>query len=72
MANLDRAGALSAEDTLTVRLEEGLGGDPFPYGVEANRGGLEALTRYAFDQNITSRKYAVEELFPPETLDLVG
>ena len=72
LANLDRAGALSAEDMLTIQLEEGLGGDPFPYGVEANRGGLEALTRYAFDQNITSRKYAVEELFPPETLDLVG
>jgi 4,5-dihydroxyphthalate decarboxylase len=72
LANLDRTGKLSAEDALTVQLEKGIGGDPFPYGVEANRGGLEALTRYAFDQNITSRKYAVEELFPPETLDLIG
>jgi 4,5-dihydroxyphthalate decarboxylase len=71
-ANLDRTGELSAEDALTVRLEEGLGGDPFPFGVEANRGGLEALTRYAFDQKITSRKYAVEELFAPGTLELTG
>ncbi|HSR55841.1 MAG TPA: ABC transporter substrate-binding protein [Alphaproteobacteria bacterium] len=72
LLNLDRTGNLSAEDALTVRLEKGIGGDPFPYGVEPNRGGLEALTRYAYDQNITSRKYAVEELFAKGTLDLVG
>lgn len=72
LSNLNRSGKLSAEDALTVQLEKGVGGDPFPYGVEANRGGLEALTRYAFDQQITSRKYTVEELFPRETLDLVG
>ncbi len=71
-ANLDRSGELSPEDALTVQLEAGLGGDPFPYGVEPNRKGLEALTESAFDQKITSRKYAVEELFAPATLDLVG
>ncbi len=72
LAGLDRSGELSAEDALTVRLETGLGGDPFPYGVEPNRKGLEELTRAAFDQHITSRKYAVEELFAPGTLELVG
>ncbi len=71
-ANLDRSGELSPEDALTVQLEAGLGGDPFPYGVEPNRKGLEALTESAFAQQITSRKYAVEELFAPATLDLVG
>ncbi|MDX1486388.1 MAG: ABC transporter substrate-binding protein [Alphaproteobacteria bacterium] len=71
-ANLDRSGELSAEDALTVRLEAGIGGDPFPYGVEPNRKGLEELTRSAFAQNITSRTYTVEELFAPGTLDLVG
>lgn len=71
-AQLDRSGELSTEDALTVRLEKGLGGDPFPYGVEPNRKGLETLTRAAFDQKITSRKYAVEELFAEGTLDLVG
>lgn len=71
-ANLDRSGDLSAEDKLTVKLENGLDGDPFPYGVEPNRKGLEALTQTAFDQLITSRKYAVEELFSESTLDLIG
>jgi 4,5-dihydroxyphthalate decarboxylase len=71
-ANIDRSGELSAEDALTVQLEEGLGGDPFPYGIEPNRKGLEALTENAFDQKITSRKYSVEELFAAGTLDLVG
>ncbi len=71
-ANLDRSGELSAEDALTLRLEEGLGGDPFPYGVEPNRKGLQALTESAFDQKITSRKFSVEELFAAGTLDLVG
>ena len=70
--NLDRSGDLSAEDALTVKLENGLDGDPFPYGLAPNRKGLEALTQTAFDQLITTRKYAVEELFPERTLDLVG
>lgn len=71
-ANLDRSGDLSAEDALTVKLENGLDGDPFPYGLAPNRKGLEALTQTAFDQLITTRKYAVEELFPESTLDLIG
>ena len=70
--SLDRSGDLSAEDALTVKLENGLDGDPFPYGLAPNRKGLEALTQTAFDQLITTRKYAVEELFPESTLDLVG
>lgn len=71
-ANLDRSGDLSAEDALTVKLENGIGGDPFPYGLEPNRKGLEALIQSAFDQLITTRKFSVEELFPESTLDLVG
>ena len=71
-ANLDRSGDLSAEDALTVKLENGLDGDAFPYGLEPNRKGLEALTQTAFDQLITTRKYSVEELFPESTLDLLG
>ncbi|MDC0033390.1 ABC transporter substrate-binding protein, partial [Alphaproteobacteria bacterium] len=71
-ANLGRSGDLPEEDALTVKLENGLDGDPFPYGLEPNRKGLEALTQTAFDQLITTRKYSVEELFPESTLDLVG
>ncbi len=39
------------------------GGDPFPYGVEANRPTLEALVRYMVEQHFIPRAIAVEELF---------
>lgn len=38
-------------------------GDPFPYGIEANRKALEAITQFGVDQHMTPRKYTVEELF---------
>lgn len=74
LEKLDRnAGNLSAEDRLTVELERGVDGDPFPYGVGgANRKALEALARTACDQHITPRVYTVEELFAKGTLDLEG
>lgn len=72
LSGLDRGGDLSAEDALTVQLETGLGGDPFPYGVEPNRKALEALTRLAAEQHITPDRFTVEELFAAGTLDLVG
>lgn len=72
LSGLDRSGDLSAEDALTVQLETGVGGDPFPYGVDSNRKALETLTQMAVDQHITPTKYSVEELFAEGTLDLVG
>ena len=38
-------------------------GDPFPFGIEANRKALETITQFAVDQHMVPRKYAVEELF---------
>jgi 4,5-dihydroxyphthalate decarboxylase len=35
-----------------------------PDGIEANRGALNLLARYAFEQGITPRTLAVEELYP--------
>jgi 4,5-dihydroxyphthalate decarboxylase len=72
LAGLERSGDLSAEDALTVRLEAGLGGDPFPNGVEPNRKALEALVQMAADQHITPRKFTVEELFADGTHGLSG
>lgn len=46
-----------------------MGDDYWPYGVEANRTALEALTRYSFQQGLTPRQLAIEELFAPSTLD---
>jgi 4,5-dihydroxyphthalate decarboxylase len=43
-------------------------GDPYAYGFEANRTILEAMTRYSYEQGLSERKVAPEELFAPETL----
>lgn len=37
--------------------------DMFPFGVEANRKGLELIVQYAFEQKIIPRRFAVDELF---------
>ena len=41
------------------------GGDPWPYGVEANRPTLEALVRYMAEQSLITAPIPVEELFVP-------
>ena len=71
--SLARAGDLNASrfplpwlPNYAGRMAELFGGDPFPYGVEANRRTLEAFLGHASDQGITSRPLAVEELFPPQ------
>jgi 4,5-dihydroxyphthalate decarboxylase len=38
-------------------------GDPFPFGIEANRKALEAMTQFAVDQRMVPRRYTPEELF---------
>jgi 4,5-dihydroxyphthalate decarboxylase len=46
-----------------------MGADFWPYGVEANRAGLETFLRYAFEQGVAARRVALDELFAKETLD---
>lgn len=46
-----------------------MGNDFWPYGVEANCRTLETFLRYCFEQGLTPKKLAVEDLFPKETLD---
>jgi 4,5-dihydroxyphthalate decarboxylase len=53
-----------ADNTLLSR--ELLGENFWPYGIEPNRQTLEAFTQYAFEQGVSHRKVAVEELFVPE------
>jgi 4,5-dihydroxyphthalate decarboxylase len=45
-----------------------MGEDFWPYGIEKNRATLEAATRWSFEQHLSPRKLAVEELFAPETV----
>jgi len=46
------------------RMTDLMGGDPFPYGVEANRRTLEQLLLYAHQQGIAHRLATPEEVFP--------
>jgi 4,5-dihydroxyphthalate decarboxylase len=43
-------------------------GDPFPYGVSANRPVLEAMTKYSYEQGLSNRHVELDELFAPETI----
>jgi len=45
------------------RVQEIIGGDPLPYGVEPNRAVLEQLLDHAVAQRILSRRPTVDELF---------
>ncbi|HZO96721.1 MAG TPA: hypothetical protein VFB42_05050 [Gaiellaceae bacterium] len=50
---------------LHARVREVLGGDPLPYGVEANRAVLEQLVDHAVAQRILTRRPSLDELFAP-------
>lgn len=57
---------------LTHLLEENralLGGDFWPYGIKANRKAIEAILRYHHEQGLTTRRFAVEEVFVPYLMD---
>jgi 4,5-dihydroxyphthalate decarboxylase len=44
-------------------------GDPFPFGISANRKAIEAMIQFAQEQQIISRKFTADELFASETVD---
>ncbi|MDQ5847768.1 MAG: 4,5-dihydroxyphthalate decarboxylase [Pseudomonadota bacterium] len=46
---------------------EAMGGDFWPYGIEANRATLEAFVQYGYEQGVCTRQLTVEEMFAPET-----
>ena len=41
------------------------GGDPWPYGIEANRRTLETLIRFLWEQGMIEKQPTVDELFEP-------
>ena len=51
-----------------MRWRDLAGEDFWPYGVEPNRPTLEAYLQYAFEQGVSRRRLAVDEVFAPETL----
>jgi len=46
-------------------IEEVFGGDPWPYGVEANRATLQALVQYMAEQHLIAEPIPLERLFVP-------
>lgn len=46
-------------------IDEVFGGDPWPYGVEANRPTLAALVQYMTEQHLIAQPMPIEELFVP-------
>jgi 4,5-dihydroxyphthalate decarboxylase len=59
-------------DRMHQRVAQITGGDPLPYGIEPNRGMIEALIRHALDQKILRRVPAIDDLFAAGTHDLVA
>ncbi|WZB60911.1 ABC transporter substrate-binding protein [Achromobacter xylosoxidans] len=47
-----------------------MGQDFWPYGLEANRHAIDTFSRYHFEQGLSKRRVAPEELFAPSALDL--
>jgi 4,5-dihydroxyphthalate decarboxylase len=70
LARLDQGLDLSPADEAVIGLRRAVGGDPFPFGVNANRKALEAIVQFAFDQQVITKKPSLEELFVPNTLTL--
>lgn len=69
LARLAAGKDLSPADQAAVEVGAVVG-DPFPYGVDANRKALEAIVGFSVDQQVIARPFGVEELFAPGTLNL--
>jgi len=48
--------------------EEIFGRDPWPYNLEDNRKALEAAVRYEYEQGMIKKKFKIEDLFFPASL----
>ncbi len=57
------AKAAARKPSAEERFRPLLGGDPLPYGLEANRAGIDLCLRYAAEQGLVPREYAADDLF---------
>jgi 4,5-dihydroxyphthalate decarboxylase len=65
------AGSSTPDDRHVLETQEMIGGgDPLPFGLEANRPTLEALIGYAYSQKIIPVQVRPESVFAANALDL--
>jgi len=57
------AKSAATEPSAEARFRDLIGGDPLPYGLEANRTGIEFCLRYAAEQGLIPHAYPPEALF---------
>ncbi|MCX8475944.1 MAG: ABC transporter substrate-binding protein [Sphingomonas sp.] len=63
VAKLNSGEASGAGADKYRKLQQIVGADPLPYGIEANRATIEALEKTAFDQGLIPRRMSMDELF---------
>jgi 4,5-dihydroxyphthalate decarboxylase len=69
--HIAEAGPSTADDRHILETQDMIGGgDPLPFGLEANRPTIEALIQYAYSQKIIPAKVGPEEVFASNALDL--
>ena len=69
LAHLAAGQNLSPADENAIALKQVVG-DPFPFGIKANRKALDTIVAFALDQKAIPARFSIEELFAPGTLDL--
>jgi 4,5-dihydroxyphthalate decarboxylase len=57
------AKAAAREPSAEAKYQPIVGSDPLPYGLEANRAGIELCLRYTAEQGLVPRVYTPEQLF---------
>ena len=69
LSRLVKTRDLTAADQNAIELGR-VTGDPFPFGLEANRRPIETLVQFALEQHVIPQRFQVEELFSPSTWKL--
>jgi 4,5-dihydroxyphthalate decarboxylase len=59
-----------ATGTIDSAAGKALGAEILPYGVAASRTVLETVSRYVFEDGLTTRRMPLEEIFSKQTLEL--
>jgi len=70
LRRLGSGAELSSDEQALAQRRSLVGDDPLPYGLARNRKALEAVIRFAHDQQILPRLVSPEEVFAHNTLDL--